>query len=151
MMFFKHKQWPGLSKCCSDWCALHTRGSCSAPDSPSADFLSSDFTGGKLSIVPRSYSLLQPADSAHTDCFTPKYKSLIFFFIPLKLHHRGETATSVDYLSFLCYPMDIHCKADPFSAMHREYNELVYRQKHLRACTLIPAQINSTTFAVNVV
>uniref|UniRef100_W5ME18 Paired box 2a n=1 Tax=Lepisosteus oculatus TaxID=7918 RepID=W5ME18_LEPOC len=31
---------------------------------------------------------------------------------------RGETATSVDYLSFLCYPMDIHCKADPFSAMH---------------------------------
>ncbi|AWP13941.1 Paired box protein Pax-2a [Scophthalmus maximus] len=36
-----------------------------------------------------------------------------------ELHHRGETATSVDYLSFLCYPMDIHCKADPFSAMHR--------------------------------
>nr|XP_012774642.1 paired box protein Pax-2a isoform X13 [Maylandia zebra] len=37
----------------------------------------------------------------------------------MELHHRGETATSVDYLSFLCYPMDIHCKADPFSAMHR--------------------------------
>nr|XP_012774643.1 paired box protein Pax-2a isoform X15 [Maylandia zebra] len=36
----------------------------------------------------------------------------------MELHHRGETATSVDYLSFLCYPMDIHCKADPFSAMH---------------------------------
>ncbi|KAI3364800.1 hypothetical protein L3Q82_000993 [Scortum barcoo] len=32
---------------------------------------------------------------------------------------EGETATSVDYLSFLCYPMDIHCKADPFTAMHR--------------------------------
>ncbi|TSL04193.1 Paired box protein Pax-2a [Bagarius yarrelli] len=32
---------------------------------------------------------------------------------------KSETATSVDYLSFLCYPMDIHCKADPFSAMHR--------------------------------
>ncbi|KAK3528551.1 hypothetical protein QTP70_002791 [Hemibagrus guttatus] len=32
---------------------------------------------------------------------------------------ESETATSVDYLSFLCYPMDIHCKADPFSAMHR--------------------------------
>ncbi|XDV44060.1 hypothetical protein PO909_012413 [Leuciscus waleckii] len=32
---------------------------------------------------------------------------------------KDETATSVDYRSFLGYPMDIHCKADPFSAMHR--------------------------------
>lgn len=82
---------------------------------------------------PRSCSLLQPADSPHTDCFIPNYKSLFVcsFFTPLKLHHRGETATSVDYLSFLCYPMDIHCKADPFSAMHREYTEEVYHPKNV--------------------
>lgn len=62
------------------------------------------------------------------------------FFTPLKLHHRGETATSVDYLSFLCYPMD--CKADPFSAMHREYAELVYTA-HL--CSDIYVQISDNT------
>lgn len=26
--------------------------------------------------------------------------------------------------------MDIHCKADPFSSMHREYSEQVYAQQH---------------------
>lgn len=37
--------------------------------------------------------------------------------------------------------MDIHCKADPFSAMHREYAELVYRAKHLCDVAFIPTQI----------
>lgn len=48
---------------------------------------------------------------------------LLFFFLPkvLKLSFRGDTAASADFFPFLCLPMDMHCKADPFSAMHREY------------------------------
>ncbi|XP_063194638.1 paired box protein Pax-2 isoform X5 [Chroicocephalus ridibundus] len=37
----------------------------------------------------------------------------------LKLSFRGDTAASADFFPFLCLPMDMHCKADPFSAMHR--------------------------------
>ncbi|KAM6391063.1 paired box protein Pax-2 isoform 8-T8 [Pluvialis apricaria] len=36
----------------------------------------------------------------------------------LKLSFRGDTAASADFFPFLCLPMDMHCKADPFSAMH---------------------------------
>lgn len=39
----------------------------------------------------------------------------------MKLSFRGDTAASADFFPFLCLPMDMHCKADPFSAMHREY------------------------------
>lgn len=116
---------------------------------PFCRLLSLDLNRRKTYRPPRSSSLLQPADSSHTDCFTPKNRSLlllllIFFFTPLKLHHRGETATSVDYLSFLCYPMDIHCKADPFSAMHREYTEEVY---NVSVLCLYFLQISSKMFA----
>lgn len=38
----------------------------------------------------------------------------------LKLRLLGDTAASADFFPFLCLPMDMHCKADPFSAMHRE-------------------------------
>lgn len=39
----------------------------------------------------------------------------------LKLSLRGDTAAAAALLPLLCLPMDMHCKADPFSAMHREY------------------------------
>lgn len=39
----------------------------------------------------------------------------------LKLSLRGDTAAAAALLPLLCIPMDMHCKADPFSAMHREY------------------------------
>ncbi|KAM8783496.1 paired box protein Pax-2 isoform 2-T2 [Rhynchonycteris naso] len=37
----------------------------------------------------------------------------------LKLSLRGDTAAAAALLPLLCLPMDMHCKADPFSAMHR--------------------------------
>ncbi|KAM7074247.1 paired box protein Pax-2 isoform 10-T10 [Molossus nigricans] len=36
----------------------------------------------------------------------------------LKLSLRGDTAAAAALLPLLCLPMDMHCKADPFSAMH---------------------------------
>lgn len=44
-----------------------------------------------------------------------------FFPQVLKLSLRGDTAAAAALLPLLCLPMDMHCKADPFSAMHREY------------------------------
>lgn len=40
--------------------------------------------------------------------------------------------------------MDIHCKADPFSAMHREYTEEVY---NVSVLCLYFLQISSKMFA----
>lgn len=114
---------------------------------PLCRLLSSDLTGGKLSIALRSCRCCSPRTLPTRTVLRQDRNPC--FFIHLKLHHRGETATSVDYLSFLCYPMDIHCKADPFSAMHREYIELVYGQIHAGILTL--NQMSSATFTLSAV
>lgn len=51
----------------------------------------------------------------------------------LKLSLRGETAAAAALLPLLCLPMDMHCKADPFSAMHREYRRPASVPAQLRA------------------
>ncbi|XP_032137217.1 uncharacterized protein LOC116553804 [Sapajus apella] len=43
----------------------------------------------------------------------------------LKLSLRGDTAAAAALLPLLCLPMDMHCKADPFSAMHRCQDAMV--------------------------
>ncbi|XP_065377364.1 paired box protein Pax-2 isoform X7 [Macaca nemestrina] len=43
----------------------------------------------------------------------------------LKLSLRGDTAAAAALLPLLCLPMDMHCKADPFSAMHRCQDRMV--------------------------
>ncbi|XP_048663121.1 paired box protein Pax-2 isoform X3 [Marmota marmota marmota] len=52
---------------------------------------------------------------AHPPSFTvPPFSPQV-----LKLSLRGDTAAAAALLPLLCLPMDMHCKADPFSAMHR--------------------------------
>ncbi|XP_015350375.2 paired box protein Pax-2 isoform X10 [Marmota marmota marmota] len=51
---------------------------------------------------------------AHPPSFTvPPFSPQV-----LKLSLRGDTAAAAALLPLLCLPMDMHCKADPFSAMH---------------------------------
>ncbi|XP_074195285.1 paired box protein Pax-2 isoform X8 [Rhinolophus sinicus] len=50
----------------------------------------------------------------------PAHPPIVPPFSPqvLKLSLRGDTAAAAALLPLLCLPMDMHCKADPFSAMH---------------------------------
>lgn len=62
--------------------------------------------------VPRSSRAPAHPPSPTVPSFSPQV---------LKLSLRGDTAAAAALLPLLCLPMDMHCKADPFSAMHREY------------------------------
>lgn len=69
-------------------------------------------SGAPRPCVPRSSRAPAHPPSPTVPSFSPQV---------LKLSLRGDTAAAAALLPLLCLPMDMHCKADPFSAMHREY------------------------------